>query len=182
MSDIMEKKPATAGERKRMRFFRAADATELDFERMPLENMNESVMAGFAKLMATGVQQGTGEKTVVLFSEPGDEGMSLVYAWFKSGYVLPKHSHSADCLYYVMAGELRLGSRTIRKGDGFFIPKDAAYTYEVGPNGLEILEFRNTGKFNFVFKNNDEEHWDKMAAVMTANAAKWADETAPSEH
>ncbi len=181
MSEIKEKKPVAA-ERKRMSFFRAVDATDLDFDRMPMENMDESVMAGFAKLMATGVQHGTGEKTVVLFSEPGDEGMSLVYAWFKSGYVLPKHSHSADCLYYVIDGELRLGSRTLRKGDGFFIPKDAGYTYEVGPNGLEILEFRNTGKFNFVFKNNDEEHWDKIASAMTAGAEKWAAEVPPSTH
>jgi hypothetical protein len=182
MSEVKEKKPAIAKERKRMSFFRAADAPHLDFERMPLENIDESVMAGFAKLMATGVQQGTGEKTVVLFSEPGDQGMSLVYGWFKSGYVLPRHSHSADCLYYVIAGELRLGNRTIRKGDGFFIPKDAGYTYEVGPNGLEILEFRNTGKFNFVFKNNDEAYWDKIAAAQSANAEKWADEVPPSAH
>ncbi len=181
MSEIKDKKPEAA-ERKRMSFFRAADATELDFDRMPLENMDESVMAGFAKLMAAGAKLGAGEKTVVLFSEPGDEGMSLVHAWFKSGYVLPKHSHSADCLYYVIGGELRLGTRVLRKGDGFFIPKDAAYTYEVGPDGLEILEFRNTGKFNLIFKNNDVKHWDKMASAVSTHAKNWDNEVPPSTH
>jgi hypothetical protein len=42
--------------------------------------------------------------------------MSLCWAWFKSGYVLPRHSHNADCLYYVLGGSLRLGSVWLKAG------------------------------------------------------------------
>ena len=92
--------------RKRMTVFRKADAVELDHDAMPFVGMDASVMAGFAKLAATGEGQ-VGAQTLVLFKEPGDEGMSLVYAWFKGGFVLPRHSHDADCLYYVIGGRCR---------------------------------------------------------------------------
>ena len=39
-----------------------------------------------------------GNEVRLLFSMPG---MSLTYAWFKSGFPLPLHSHNADCLYYI---------------------------------------------------------------------------------
>ena len=32
--------------------------------------------------------------------------MHVSYIWFKSGYVLPPHSHDGDCLYYILAGSL----------------------------------------------------------------------------
>jgi quercetin dioxygenase-like cupin family protein len=166
--------------RKRMKIFRAADASALDHDRMPMEGFDPGVMAGMGKLMAAGVTAGAGEKTMVLFGEAGDDGMSLVYAWFKSGYILPKHSHNSDCLYYVLAGDLKMGTQTLAKGDGVFIPANHAYTYEVGPHGVEVLEFRNATRFNFVFKGNDEGHWDKVAGAYRNNASSWEHEVEPS--
>jgi quercetin dioxygenase-like cupin family protein len=173
--------PPKLEQRKRMKIFRAADATALDHDRMPMEGFDPGVMAGMGRLAAAGVTAGAGEKTTILFSEAGDNGMSLGYAWFKSGYVLPKHSHNSDCLYYVLAGDLQMGTQILGKGDGIFIPADHAYTYEVGPNGVEVLEFRNATRFNFVFKGNDEGQWDKMASAYRDNAASWVDEVEPSQ-
>ena len=164
---------------KRMTVFRGGEGLEVNRESMPFEGVDEGVMAGFAKLMACGLPPGTGEKTTILFREPGDEGLSLSYAWFKSGYILPRHSHNADCVYYILAGELNAGSAVLRKGDGIFVPAEQGYSFEAGPEGVELLEFRNAPHFNILFKGNDEAHWDRIADVYHAKATVWPDEPAP---
>lgn len=179
MTDGAHNGAGTAGaERKRMMVFYGKDAKTPDRDWMPIEGVDAGVQAGLAKLEGN-VVEGRGEKTLLLFSEPGENGFSLLYAWFKSGYVLPRHSHNADCLYFVLGGELRMGSHVLRKGDGFFIPCDHAYGYEAGPEGVEILEFRNATRFNFVFKANDEVWWERIAASFRERAPLWADETVP---
>jgi quercetin dioxygenase-like cupin family protein len=141
------------------------------------------VQSGLAKLFAaTGsYPHDSGAKAMLLFKEPGEEGLSLAYAWFKSGYILPRHSHNADCLYYVLAGELHMGSQRLLKGDGVFIPANSAYTYEAGPQGVEVLEFRNATRFHLMFHGNDEAHWDRIANVLRNNCPKWENELPPGE-
>lgn len=170
---------APGGERKRMTIFRKGEGKELGPETMPFEGVDESVMAGFAKLAGAGLPRGLGEQTTVLFTLPGDPGLSLSHAWFKSGYVLPRHSHNADCIYYILGGSLMLGSVTLGKGEGFFVPAGDGYSYTVGSEGLEVLEFRNAAMFNILFKGNDEAHWDRMAGVLHAKGDIWREERAP---
>jgi quercetin dioxygenase-like cupin family protein len=180
MTEKLDLPGSITAPRKRMAIFRRADAVDLDAETMPFEGMDaEGIQEGFAKMMAVGAEHGAAERTLVLFREAQPDGLSLTYAWFKSGYVLPKHSHNADCLYYVIAGSLRMGTQVLGKGDGLFIPADDAYTYEVGEEGLELLEFRNASRFNIVFKGNEPTHWDKMAATYMNRAAIWQAETTP---
>lgn len=168
--------------RKRLTIFRSEDATPVQ-DHMPVLGMDAGVMNGLQNLGAanpTG-DPNHGSKAVVLFQEPGDTGMSLAYVWFKSGYILPRHSHDTDCLYYVMAGELQLGAQVLRKGDGAFIPANAGYTYQAGPEGVEVLEFRSATRFHFLFKNNSEAHWQRIAEVFRNNSEKWQSEPPPSE-
>ena len=165
--------------RKRMSVFYAKDAKPPAPDAMPREGIDESVMAGLGKLGAANVQEGQGEKSFVVFEEPGEEGMSLLYIWFKSGYILPRHSHNADCLYYVLGGELRIGSHVLRKGDGMFIPKNHGYGYEAGPDGVEVLEFRNATRYNLKFQSNDEGHWDRIAKTFMERGPIWKEETVP---
>ena len=75
---------------------------------------------------------------------------------------------------------LRLGTQMLAKGDGVFIPADTAYTYEAGPQGVEVLEFRNATRFHFMFQGNDELHWSRIASVLSANCEKWENEPPPS--
>jgi mannose-6-phosphate isomerase-like protein (cupin superfamily) len=168
-------------DRKKMRVFRFADAAELGSDTMPFVGVDETVMAGFSKLADVGLPRGLAEKTLLLFKEPGENGLSVAYAWFKSGYVLPRHSHDADCVYYVIAGSLTMGAVTLGKGDGVFIPADQGYTYEVGSEGVEVLEFRNAAKFHILFKGNDDAHFDRMADAMRDGASRWEHEPAPSD-
>lgn len=57
---------------------------------------------GLTPVITDGIERATaegaddGQEVRLLFSTPG---MSLTYAWFKSGFPLPLHSHDADCLY-----------------------------------------------------------------------------------
>lgn len=163
----------------RMRIFHREDAQDVPAEMMPREGLDASVLAGLARLAAANVTEGIGERTQVVFGTPGDSGMSLLHAWFKSGYVLPFHSHSVDCLYYIIGGELHMGSHVLKKGDGFFVPAEQGYGYEAGPEGVEVLEFRNATTFNLVFKGNNETRWDRIAEVFGDRAGIWLAETVP---
>jgi quercetin dioxygenase-like cupin family protein len=163
---------------KKMAIFRSADAKDLGHE-MPVEGVDAGVEAGFAKIMAGGTPIEAGATGSLLFREIGEHGLSLGVVWFKSGFILPRHSHDCDCLYYITAGSLTLGSAKLSKGDGFFVPAGQAYTYEAGPQGVELLEFRNATQFNFEFKNNDEAHWDRVASAIRSHAEAWTTETVP---
>ncbi len=178
----MDDKQAPAGKAasavKRMAIFRSADARALDDHVMPIEGVDASVAAGFAKIAAGGTPPEAGATGALLFREPGPTGLSLGAVRFKSGFVLPRHTHDCDCLYYITAGSLILGSATLGKGDGFFIPAHHVYSYEAGPAGVEVLEFRNATRFNFKFKNNDPAHWDRVAGAISAHAKAWQTEDA----
>jgi hypothetical protein len=82
-----------------------------------------------------------------LFDQGGENGMSLVHAWFGPNFPLFRHSHPrfGDCLYYIVAGSAILGSQVLNPGDGFFVPNGMAYKYRGGPDGVEVLEFRAGG-------------------------------------
>lgn len=172
---------ATKTPRKRMHLFRGADAKDLGHDEMPMIGIDETLIAGMGEQMAARMAGLVSEETKVVFREPSGTGINLMRAWFKSGYVLPRHSHSADCLYYVLAGEARFGTQILRPGDGVFVPADDAYTLEAGPDGVEFLEFRTEQAFNMVFKNNDAAHLEKMSAAFNANKNQWADEVRPTE-
>lgn len=179
MEDIKPEASAETSRKKRIETFRFSDAVPLSEEQMPMEGIDDSVLAGFGKLAEAGGIESGGEKVLCLFREPEDDGLSLCYAWFKSGFVLPRHSHNADCLYYVIAGEVHLGKQVLGKGDGFFVPADAPYSYTTGPEGAEVLEFRNAARFNILFRNNDEAHWERMAQAFRENIPKWQSELVP---
>lgn len=118
-----------------------------------------------------------GHVVKVLFQQGGDDGMSLVWSWFGPNYALPRHSHSADCLYYVVAGEARLGNRTIPAGGGFFVPEGAPYAYTAGPEGVQVLEFRGVSSFDMKISESLP-RWDRIVETVRANQEAWK-ETAP---
>jgi len=88
-----------------------------------------------------------GAATTPLFAQGGPNGMSLVHVWFGANFELFRHSHPryGDCLYYVVAGEIRMGKQTLGPGSTFFLPNGQPYKYTAGPAGVELLEFRAGG-------------------------------------
>lgn len=116
---------------------------------------------------------GGGQIVRVLFGDPEAGGTSLLWSWFGPGFVLPRHSHSTDCLYYVTRGELRMGKTVLSEGDGFFQAADRPYTYTAGPNGVEVLEFRANSPFDMRISESLA-GWGRILDVARANASNWA--------
>ena len=104
--------------------------------------------------------------------EQGEDGMSLVWSRFEPGFPLPRHSHSADCLYYVVSGDARLGNRVVPAGSGFFVPAGAPYAYTAGPDGIEILEFRSVSRFDMQITESVH-RWDRIVEVVQQRRAEW---------
>jgi hypothetical protein len=108
-------------------------------------------------------------------------GFSLTHVWFKSGYPLALHTHNSNCLYHIVAGSVRMGSEELGPGDGFYVGEDVPYTYETGPEGVEVLEFRDTNDFNIRFKTKTAKAWGRIAEQVKARQEAWAGEVPPSE-
>lgn len=118
-----------------------------------------------------------GHVVKVLFEQGGDDGMSLVWSWFGPDYALPRHSHNADCLYYVVSGEAVLGRRRIPAGGGFFVPAGAPYAYAAGPEGIQILEFRGVSAFDMKITESLP-RWDRIVEVVRDHSDEWKAEAA----
>jgi hypothetical protein len=155
--------------------FRACDAVEYDETGvMTSQPLAEAAMAGSAAMLEAGMLEGS--KLRLLFSRPG---FSLSYAWFKSGFPLPRHSHNADCLYFIIAGSLRIGTEELGPGDGFFVGSDVPYTYMPGDLGVEVLEFRDSNNFDLKLLANNPEYWRKALDGLLRDREKWTEQIAP---
>jgi quercetin dioxygenase-like cupin family protein len=105
----------------------------------------------------------------VPFQQEGPGGFSLVSIEFAPGYLLPRHSHSSDCLYYIIEGSIVMGRRQLGPGDGFFLPADQPYAYHAGPDGVKLLEFRNDTAFDMkVYEKDMAAYREKAIASMDA--------------
>ena len=82
-----------------------------------------------------------------LFIEGGLEGMSLSHIRFGPNFPLFRHSHPAfgNCLYYVVEGEIHMGTKKLCRGSTIVMPATHPYRYTAGPAGVEVLEFRAGG-------------------------------------
>lgn len=159
----------------KLQIFRTQDAVPLEeTEHMEIVGMTDEIIAGATRVQEAGF--GAAYDTRVVFSSPD---MSLTYAWFKSDYPLPRHSHDSDCLYYVIAGSIQFGKETLRKGDGFLLPADMPYAYVAGPDGVEILEFRNTSSFNFKWLTHGPAFWESTLATIERKRDDWQTEQPP---
>jgi len=111
----------------------------------------------------------------LVFQGEGPEGSSLVRAWLGPHYVLPRHSHSGDCLYYIVEGSITMGAQTLMAGDGFFVPSNAPYAYEAGAYGAVVLEFRTQTSFDMQIPGGQLERWRRMATVAEEHGEHWVE-------
>jgi hypothetical protein len=164
--------PESSSGRRGLHLFREADAPELhDTPMMRKPAIDEAAVLALPEFTAAG---GTFGK--VLFGDPGspgDGGWSLVRSSFAPHFVLPRHSHSVDCLYYLVAGEVRLGSQVLRAGDGFFVGADTPYGYTAGPRGAEVLEFRTVSAFDSRVRETPA-GWERILEAVRAHRDAWA--------
>jgi hypothetical protein len=156
--------------------FRAKDALEYDeAECMTPQPVSDTALHWSQQLTEAGMLEGSTVK--LLFSRPG---LSMTYVWFKSGYPLPRHSHDADCAYFIIAGSLKIGVEELGPGDGFFVGKDVPYTYTPGPQGVEVLEVRTANAFDIKLLANNAAWWEKALVSVAGARERWKDEVPPS--
>jgi mannose-6-phosphate isomerase-like protein (cupin superfamily) len=159
----------------KFQIFRAATAPTLaEAAVLRYEGLTPIIEQGLKDRVDAGVRDGSFAK--ILFNAPG---FSLAYAWHKSDYPLPLHSHDSDCLYLVLAGEMRFGKEALGKGDGVFVPGNTPYTFVTGSDGVEFLEFRNITSWNIVFKSNNPASWMKSTEQTRALHETWLVEKQP---
>ena len=171
-----EKSAAQKNNARGFSIFRASDAPLLeDVHPMKYAGITPIIQAGMTRLLDAGVEDGS--ELRVLVEVPG---FSLTHVWFKSAFPLPRHSHEADCLYYVVGGTLRLGTETLHAGDGFFVPANAPYTYTPGADGVELLEIRHGSCSDIKVLAGSAIFWEKAANIASANRGKWQSEERPS--
>jgi hypothetical protein len=157
--------------------YRGSQASKLmELGLMKLESNDATQRAGLNELVQAGYLDG--DDVRVLFSVPG---FSLIRAWLKRDYPLLLHSHDADCLYYVVAGTLKMGTEQLGAGDGFFVPAGARYQYRPGPQGVEVLEFRHATHFNFQNHSKSETFYEKALKITRENAENWRNAKRPSD-
>ena len=157
--------------------FRAEDAPGLmEAGCMSIAPITDVQRAGVTKAVQAGYTKG--DEVKILVDIPG---FSLAHAWLKKNYPLALHTHDSDCLYYVVAGSLRLGTEELGPRDSFFVPAGVPYTYKPGPDGVEVLEFRHGGKFNFVNLSKTEAFWNKATQTVANNLEDWTRAKRPSE-
>ncbi|WP_063740094.1 cupin domain-containing protein [Amycolatopsis jejuensis] len=114
-----------------------------------------------------------GQRVKALFGRAGEDAVSLVWARFEPGFRLPRHSHSADCLYFVVSGEAIMGNRVIEAGNGFFVKADQPYTYRAGDNGVVVLEFRTTTSFDIDVRDTTVAQWTPIVQATLDNQHRW---------
>jgi hypothetical protein len=154
-----------------LRVFRAVQAREMhDTPMMRKPRIDDAAREALPEFTSAG-----GTFSMLLYGDPeraDDSGMSLVRTWFAPEFVLPRHSHSVDCLYYVVAGEVHLGSQVLAVGDGFFAGADAPYGYTAGPDGAEVLEFRTVSAFDSQVRETPA-GWERIVANARRHSVDW---------
>jgi quercetin dioxygenase-like cupin family protein len=173
--------PPTPEQAERMDVSRAAGA--IDYSRL-LESCDEADVRDAVTDMVRAILPGS--KVTSLFQGAGPGAMSLVHVWFGAGMDLVRHAHPAegDCLYYILAGELTMGSRVLRAGDGFLVPNGSPYAYRAGPDGVEVLEFRAGGGIEgapaFELHEKSVASLKRIATSARANQDRWHAPERPS--
>lgn len=171
--------PATAQKEEavneKFRIFRNADAVDMrESGRVTYSNLDAERELALRQIQDAGGEEGS--ETEHIFSAGG---MSLGRVWFKSGFPLILHSHDSNCLYYITAGSLRLGTNVLGVGDGFFVPADVPYAYTAGDEGVELLEFRNAEGYDFKLASRSSKYYQRIAQVLTSRVPIWSGEDRP---
>jgi quercetin dioxygenase-like cupin family protein len=162
-------------ERPSFAIFRAGDAIDLEQSGIMTYAPRSAAVISGGETVNAAMTASPGQSKL-LFAMPG---MSLTHVWFKSGFPLPRHSHDGDCLYYILAGSLRMGTEELGPGDGFLVGADVPYAYTPGEDGVELLEFRTADAFDIKILANNPAFWAKALQTVTDKSGAWAEEPMP---
>lgn len=175
MSSATRSRPVPAG---KLAIFTAADAPTLEETGMMDAMTFTEEGADATPIEAVEIERfkAAGRLTVP-FRQEGAGGFSLVSIEFAPGYLLPRHSHSSDCLYYIVEGGIVMGRRELGPGDGFFLPAEQVYAYHAGPSGVKLLEIRHSTAFDMKVYEKDMAKYRAKAMESISAAGRLDVET-----
>ena len=111
-----------------------------------------------------------------MFRGEGEQGFSLVRAWLGPHYVLPRHTHSGDCLYYIVEGSITMGSQQLVAGDGFcWFPRTppTATRPDLMAQSFSSSAVRHRSTSGSLAANSTR--WQRMAEVAAVYGQAWAE-------
>ena len=147
--------------------FRAADAPLLDDTGMMSDPVFSDDTGSQALARGTYREKATAaQRVTVPFCQEGEDGANLVVGDFAPGFTVWRHSHSLDCLYFIISGQANLGNQVLGPGDGFFIPAEHPYGYTAGPEGVRVLEIRKGPNFDMQVLETDMERYVEKAEKL----------------
>lgn len=79
----------------------------------------------------------------------GDATPQLLEIKMQPNVTIGVHAHDESEIIYVVAGEMRLGTRTLGPGSSVAIEGGAFYSFSAGPEGLRFVNFRPRRDFSF---------------------------------
>jgi quercetin dioxygenase-like cupin family protein len=89
------------------------------------------------------------------FFHPGDEGeLQMFEVRLPPETKIESHAHNNDEIIYVLAGELKLGARTLLPGSSVYVSRETLYGFRSGREGLRFLNFRATKDLSFLTKKD----------------------------
>lgn len=59
------------------------------------------------------------------------------------------HKHDNDEIIYIVNGEMHFGNKILRAGDSIYIPGNTFYSFNAGPNGVRVVNFRGKADISF---------------------------------
>jgi quercetin dioxygenase-like cupin family protein len=129
-------------------------------------------LAWFREVVDAGYNDGLDAR--LLYRQQGDRPMSAVHLRAKPGRPFVRHSHSANCAYVVISGEIRLGRQVLRSGDLFYVPAGHPYQYAAGDEGAEVVEFRTDQARETYLAHNSDENWAALVTQCADRQPSWA--------
>jgi quercetin dioxygenase-like cupin family protein len=163
---------AVAADPSRFVISRRDDAPKLgDYDVTTTLVGDEADVAWFRQLVDAGYNDGLDAR--LLYRQRGDHPMSAVHLRAKPGRPFVRHSHSANCVYVVISGEIRLGRQVLRSGDLFYVPAGHPYQYVAGEEGAEVLEFRTDHARETYLARNTDENWAALVTRCTERHPRW---------
>jgi hypothetical protein len=169
--EAREEEPESSRQRRAgIKIWRAREATSLS-----------EITAGHS--FPPGIEEGVDRRSVwaegasahVLYKSDRPDGPSITYIWWAPELDVYRHSHSTDCAYLLISGEVRMGRQVLTPGDGFFAPADAPYSYRAGPEGAEVIEFRpdSSSGVSMAILEDDLDRWKAMIENANAHREQW---------
>jgi hypothetical protein len=160
-----------------VRIYRAADAPDLRSSGFGAGG-DYAAQPELQEYAAELVEASGNESRVLVRQTPDEGGYSLVYLWFKPHFPLFRHRHEDDCLYVIVSGTAIMGNQTLRPGDSFFVPAEAPYFYNAGPDGVEVFEVRhNVERFTTIYATNTDGRMQEARQTARENAEAWREMT-----